>query len=168
MGLRISFRRLKRQNRFFGDGESPRKVQPSPEPSRQSHRRDWALFIRSHFRRSKPRGNSRSVAYLLLAMRDETADAYARVHHRVDEILHYVWDPIGIAGTPAARDEYDGYVPTVVKLLFDAVAAERITQYLRGVEAESMGLSMVSSGEERRRRTAEMLIENYRWISQAR
>jgi hypothetical protein len=50
-------------------------------------------------------------------MRDEAADIYARVHHRVDELLHYIWDPIGIAASTGARDEYDSYVPTVVKML---------------------------------------------------
>jgi hypothetical protein len=32
---------------------------------------------------------------------------------RISEILHYVWDPIGVAGNPHARDEYDGYIGAV-------------------------------------------------------
>lgn len=29
---------------------------------------------------------------------------------RINEVLYYVWDPIGVADTPRARDEYDSYV----------------------------------------------------------
>jgi hypothetical protein len=101
-------------------------------------------------------------------MRDETADPYARVHHRVDEILHYVWDPIGVAGAAGARDEYDSYVPTVVKMLFEDADAEAIARYLRSVESESMGLSLAGLGEKKRRQTAETLVEHYRWITKAR
>ena len=31
------------------------------------------------------------------------------LYRRVDEVLHYLWDPIGVAGIPEARDEYYGY-----------------------------------------------------------
>jgi hypothetical protein len=31
-----------------------------------------------------------------------------RLLSRVEEILHYMWDPIAVAGEPQARDEYDG------------------------------------------------------------
>lgn len=32
---------------------------------------------------------------------------------RCDEILHYIWDPIGCKDVPMAREEYYGYVPQV-------------------------------------------------------
>ena len=35
------------------------------------------------------------------------------LYRAIGEILHYVWDPIGIAGVPQARDEYDSYVAQV-------------------------------------------------------
>lgn len=95
-------------------------------------------------------------------MRDETADPYTRVHNRVDEILYYVWDPIGVAGAASARDEYSSHVPTVVKMLFDGADAGAIARYLGQVESESMGLSMVDPSGKRRQRTVEVLIENYR------
>ena len=75
-------------------------------------------------------------------MRDETADAYARVHNRVDEILHYVWDPIGVSGVAEARDEYDSYVPQVVKLLFEGKSSKEIAQHLHATESERMGLAV--------------------------
>jgi hypothetical protein len=33
------------------------------------------------------------------------------LYRRTDEVLHYIWDPIGVAGVPEARDEYDSYLP---------------------------------------------------------
>jgi hypothetical protein len=32
---------------------------------------------------------------------------------RINEVLHYIWDPIAVRGEPNARDEYDSYVPPV-------------------------------------------------------
>jgi len=74
-------------------------------------------------------------------MRDDTTDIYARVHNRVDEILHYIWDPIGVAGSAGARDEYDSYVPKIVKMLFEGADAEAIAKHLHSIESGSMGLT---------------------------
>jgi hypothetical protein len=38
-------------------------------------------------------------------------------YKRTDEVLHYIWDPIGIAGAPEARYEYHSYLPHVFSLL---------------------------------------------------
>lgn len=101
-------------------------------------------------------------------MRDETADVYARVHHRVDEIMHYVWDPIGVAGTPQARDEYDSYVPQVIKRLFADAPAEQIAEYLDSVESDSMGLTRLFGRRKETSHAAELLVESYKWIKQTR
>ncbi|CAD6563044.1 hypothetical protein ACFQ3P_41525 [Paraburkholderia sabiae] len=45
------------------------------------------------------------------------ADDELELHRRVDEVLFYVWDPIGVANSPAARDEYYGYLPIVFSML---------------------------------------------------
>lgn len=101
-------------------------------------------------------------------MRDETADIYARVHHRVDEIMHYIWDPIGVAGTPQARDEYDSYVPQVIKRLFADATAEEIAQYLDSIESDSMGLTRLLGRRKETSRAAEILVESYTWIKRPR
>lgn len=59
---------------------------------------------------------------------------------RVGEVLHYFWDPIGIAGIPAIRDEYDSYVPKVYELLVAGKSEKTIAKYLMDVEHESIGL----------------------------
>ncbi len=39
------------------------------------------------------------------------------LYRAVDEVLHYIWDPIGVSGSPEARDEYQGYLPHVFGLV---------------------------------------------------
>lgn len=65
----------------------------------------------------------------------------AELYQRVDEVLHYIWDPIGVAGTPTARDEYYGYLPTVFSLLKQGDNNdEKIAEYLIYVATDRMGL----------------------------
>jgi hypothetical protein len=46
-----------------------------------------------------------------------SADLQTKLERCVSEILFYVWDPIGVNGMAACRDEYDGYVPLIVAYL---------------------------------------------------
>lgn len=63
------------------------------------------------------------------------------LYRAVDEVLHYVWDPIGVSGEPQARDEYHGYLPHVFGLLLNGASEERIAAYLSEVVTARMGLS---------------------------
>jgi hypothetical protein len=60
---------------------------------------------------------------------------------RVDEVLHYVWDPIGVATAPEARDEYSGYALRALGLLLEAAPPEAIAAFLAEIEHKGMGLS---------------------------
>ena len=40
------------------------------------------------------------------------------LYRATDEVLHYIWDPIGVSDAPNARDEYSSYLPQVFKMLF--------------------------------------------------
>ena len=62
------------------------------------------------------------------------------LHTRVDEVLHYLWDPIGVADVPNARDEYNMYVPEVMSLLSKNAPVEQIATYLDNVAVKRMGL----------------------------
>lgn len=62
------------------------------------------------------------------------------LYQRIDEVLHYVWDPIGVAEVPEARDEYDSYLWQVFGLLKANASAEQIAEYLYQVSTERMGL----------------------------
>lgn len=75
-------------------------------------------------------------------MRSKLPPGQARLYQRVDELLHYVWDPIGVAGTPEARDEYQSYLPRVFKMIVEDIPAKDIKNYFIQVETEEMELSL--------------------------
>jgi hypothetical protein len=62
------------------------------------------------------------------------------LYRRTDEVLHYVWDPIGVSTAPEARDEYHSYLPQVFGLLKANADAERIASYLTEIATTHMGL----------------------------
>jgi hypothetical protein len=62
------------------------------------------------------------------------------LYRRTDEVLHYIWDPIGVSTAPEARDEYYSYLPQVFKLLKSEAGAESIAAYLTEVATQRMGL----------------------------
>jgi hypothetical protein len=77
------------------------------------------------------------------------------LYRRVDEVLHYVWDPIGVAGTPEARDEYDSYAPHVFSMLIHDASSAEIAKFLVTTETEAMGLS----GSERVQERADEVVQ---------
>lgn len=58
----------------------------------------------------------------------------------IGEILHYVWDPIGVAGIPAARDEYDSYSGHVFTMLMSDATETEIASHLLEMASSRMGL----------------------------
>ncbi|MCA0199149.1 MAG: hypothetical protein LCH59_13700 [Proteobacteria bacterium] len=58
----------------------------------------------------------------------------------IGEVLHYIWDPIGVAGVPQARDEYDGYVGPVFTLLRSGASDADVSEHLEQIVANRMGL----------------------------
>jgi hypothetical protein len=62
------------------------------------------------------------------------------LYQRTGEVMHYVWDPIGVAGIPQARDEYDSYLIQVFAMLVERTAEGEIAEYLTGIEDKRMGL----------------------------
>ncbi len=62
------------------------------------------------------------------------------LQHVVGEVLHYIWDPIGVSGVPQARDEYDGYVGPVLTLLRSGADASKVSAHLQNIADERMGL----------------------------
>ncbi|MEI7614315.1 MAG: hypothetical protein WCK63_15545 [Betaproteobacteria bacterium] len=77
---------------------------------------------------------------------------------RVDEVLHYIWDPIGVSGVPEARDEYRTYSPQVFSLLKNSASVEKVAQYLNSVATDRMGLQANPTND---RETAEVLVN---WV----
>ena len=61
------------------------------------------------------------------------------LYRRTDEVLHYIWDPVGIAGAPEARNEYQSYLPEVFSLLMKD-DSQGIRDWLAKLTEEGMGL----------------------------
>jgi hypothetical protein len=62
------------------------------------------------------------------------------LYRRTDEVLHYVWDPIGVSTAPEARDEYHSYLPQVFGLVKANATADAIAEHLTGIATKRMGL----------------------------
>jgi hypothetical protein len=82
------------------------------------------------------------------------------LYRRVDEVLHYIWDPISVSGTPEARDEYYGYLPHVFSLVQSDAPVDEIIAFLVTTATETMGLSSRQDARKRAEEVTEILI---RW-----
>ena len=74
-------------------------------------------------------------------MEQKLSEPDLALYRAVDEVLHYVWDPIGVSVHPEARDEYHGYLPQVFGLLREEANESKIAAYLTAVTTDHMGLS---------------------------
>jgi hypothetical protein len=59
---------------------------------------------------------------------------------RLRRILMREWDPIGVAGIPEARTEYDSYLGLIADRLRRDVSAVEIADLLHEIRCERMGL----------------------------
>ncbi len=63
----------------------------------------------------------------------------AELYRRIEEVVHYIWDPIGICGHPQARNEYYSYM-TAIYGRVQGGKIEEIVEYLKWAASENMGL----------------------------
>ena len=61
-------------------------------------------------------------------------------YKRIEEILYYKWDPIGISDSAWPRDEYQSYLPQVFKRALAGGSPHPIAAYLGQIRTEYMGL----------------------------
>ena len=83
----------------------------------------------------------------------------AELYRRVDEVLHYLWDPIGVSRIPQARDEYGAYFPHVFSLLMQHAPEAEIIAFLVKTETETMGLSSSQGAEKHAAEVVSVLID---------
>jgi hypothetical protein len=86
------------------------------------------------------------------------------LYRRVDEVLHYLWDPIGVSGAPEARDEYRGYLQHVFSLLVNGAPEAEIIDFLVKTVTETMGLSSTQLAANRAREIASLLTKHRDFI----
>ena len=83
------------------------------------------------------------------------------VSRRVGEILHYLWDPIGVCEYPETRDEYDGYLPQLVGMLARGASQEEVAERLTKISTETMGMADTSEGRKRDSEIAGLLLDHF-------
>jgi hypothetical protein len=84
------------------------------------------------------------------------------LERRVDEVLFYKWDPIGVSDTPCARGEYKSYVAGVLSILVANEKVNPIADHLGNIERNRMG---EVPDMQRLAKVAELLLEHKRAIS---
>ena len=82
---------------------------------------------------------------------------------RIDEVLYYVWDPIGVANAPYGRGEYSSYVPAILTLVIGGSSVEKISSHLSDIVRNNMNLS---PNEENSLHTAELILEHKKAIDE--
>lgn len=94
-------------------------------------------------------------------MRQELSPEHKELYQRVDEVLHYLWDPIGVSDVPEARDEYHSYLPHVFSLLVRRATTQEIVDFLDDTATQTMGLANTERGRECSKEVVSIL-ENWR------
>jgi hypothetical protein len=61
------------------------------------------------------------------------------IYKRIDEILYFDWNPIGVNDIP--RDEYYSYIPEIFGLKQAGANNEEIAQALYNIEKETIGMA---------------------------
>jgi len=62
------------------------------------------------------------------------------LYRRVDEIVFYRWDPLGISDSDWPRDEYETYVPRIFGAVIGNDSPEPIAALLGSIQMEFLGL----------------------------
>jgi hypothetical protein len=70
-----------------------------------------------------------------------SVDDNNELRRRIDEVLFYVWDPIGVSDEPCARGEYASYVSKALDLVEQNDDIGPISSYLADIMKSQMGLS---------------------------
>ena len=73
-------------------------------------------------------------------------DQSKSLHSLIRHVLLHDWDPIGISDFPEARDEYNGYVDGVYKLLVSGATVRDVAAHLAQIERDTLGLSTSLEG----------------------
>ena len=83
------------------------------------------------------------------------------LYQRIEEVVHYIWDPIGISEHPEARDEYHSYMTAIYGRVQNG-DLDGVLEYMKWVY-ENMGISFE---KERAVKAAETMLEWKRYIEE--
>lgn len=82
----------------------------------------------------------------------ETRRRWKRLFEETNDILFDVWDPIDVGSNDNLWDEYQSFVPPIVRMIMRGATTAEFEEHLRSIEA-----GLVSAPDERRRAAAERL-----------
>ena len=85
------------------------------------------------------------------------------LRRRVDEVLFYIWDPIGVSPEPCARMEYESYVSKVLGLVEQNDDIGIISSHLADIVKNLMGLF---PNQEQCDHAATLLLEHKRAVKE--
>ncbi|MCB9092976.1 MAG: hypothetical protein H6620_10500 [Halobacteriovoraceae bacterium] len=88
------------------------------------------------------------------------------LYRRVDEVLHYIWDPIGISDCAYARDEYYSYIPSIFNLVISGKSENEIMEKLHIFSTQNMGFSDTEEGKKHCLKVAKILLEHREYYEQ--
>lgn len=86
------------------------------------------------------------------------------LYNFVDEVLFYIWDPIGVSEFPDGRSEYRSYLPSVFALLKESKSKKEIADHLFKIEVERMGLGTAPDAKAQTLKVAKILIDYKDWV----
>ena len=66
---------------------------------------------------------------------------FRRIQDEIRSVLLQTWDPIGIQNEPNAKDEYDGYVEGIYRLLSKGASDDELATHLWLIVTDRMGFS---------------------------
>jgi len=95
-----------------------------------------------------------------------SADLYKEMYRRVDEVLYYIWDPIGSSDEPFARGEYSNYVPSILGLVLQNDDPAPIVARLTEIMRDWMGLTVNVLDKALCERTAKLLLRHKEAVKQ--
>lgn len=72
---------------------------------------------------------------------NQMSDEVKELCIRIDEIMFYKWDPIHLSNSNWPRDEYESYVPEVIRLTLESKSYHPIADYLTHVSTEIIGMT---------------------------
>ena len=85
-----------------------------------------------------------------------TKNQIGTLGQRIDEVLFYVWDPIGVSDFPAARGEYSSYVDTLIEDVLQ-LRLDAIEDKLNQIQTQDMGMRI--RDRELNKRIAKQLVD---------
>ena len=80
-----------------------------------------------------------------------------RLWQAIHEVLLTQWNPFCIYDIPVCEDEYDSYIPGIIRLLTSGADEYKMTNHLRGLELHSIGFS--ESNSEKNKQVAQLLLQ---------